>query len=1282
MEDKTDIMRRGNGAGTGECESMTRNTILIVDDMSSNRKFLRAVLESSEDGYEFLEAENGGVALELIRRYHEKIAAVLLDVVMPVKDGFQTLEELKGSELLQEFPVLVVTSDSGKRSELRVLDLGASDVIIKPYDPAIVKRRVALMIELFADRRMLESEVDDLFEELSSVNNAVVNMLATVTEFRSLESGQHVVRIRKFAKILLVAMAGLYPDYALTERKIDMISSAAVLHDIGKVQVPDYILNKPARLTDEEFEIMKTHTTAGSDILKTMSGVLDEEYLRYAYNICRYHHERWDGEGYPEGLRRHTIPLCAQVVALCDVYDALTTPRVYKEAYTHEKAVQMILAGECGSFNPEVINAFGTVLEEFRRCAKECADGSAETKADAEGAAHRFPAHAAELMKNPAVRMEERWRAICQLVDGVVFEVDVAAGSYQLLHDSEQLFASFGMSERLDEMLMELLARVVHPEDKRVAAEQILCLQRDFFDQGLRYLTKKIRVRNKEGGAYYRISSTFVRIQSPHVGERRALCVWERLHEDGVSLPPREDVMRATDWNSDLIKRMPWVTLRCRQDLELTIEDGLALLAERLGFSEEELRERGGGGLLRLIRKEDREVALAKLLHGRGGASASVEYRLTRKDGKSVYVRDESRMFVGTDGVEHAYKALLDVTEVCHERERMRAMEDRYRTLLAYAEEIFFTWNLEKDTVDVADNFRKTFGYEVQREHFSRWLARSGPIHTEDVEQWNTMVQEIRAGKAPVQTEVRLRKADGSYLWCRIRVIGQQQGNGHMSEVLGAITNINSDKLLVQNLRQAAERDALTGLCNAAAGKKLMKTYLSSVMGKRELAAVIIMDIDNFKQVNDRHGHLMGDALLMSCGDMLKRRFRPYDVIARMGGDEFIILVCDVPDRQTVESICEKVRRRFHREIATQAPDCGVSCSMGAAMIPESGTDVERLIVCADAALRYSKGSGKDCVTFYSDIGNEDVVYLSDRTAIESDERGSIGSRGLMEYILHMLHRSDDVENTIRAILAMVGRQSNVSRAYIFENLPDSSCCRNTFEWCAPGESSRIAARQNVSYETTLAGFIEQFDELGVFCCEDTEKLPLPVRRTMYAAGVKSMLCCAIMDEGTWCGFVGFECCMEKRNWLPEQVGYLTSVAEALSSFLLKRRNRETAEAWTEAMHHIMSGQGWVQVVRRSDYALCALQDPRGELDATWEKGEPCYRTLMGRETPCESCPLKHPNRVVELGAERMKKTLCARAIPALWEGKNVYVVLCADAQNHQMKRDDRVGECESGEVE
>ena len=307
----------------------TRNILLLADDMGSNRAFLRRLFEND---YELLEAEDGEQTLQAVAAHRDQIAAVLLDLIMPIKDGYQVLAEMKELGYLPEIPVIVVTSDSSLKSEARALELGALDLLTKPYDPYIIKRRVRNLVELNLHRQMLTQQVGEMAEVIQIADDSIVNTLATITEFRSLESGQHILRIRKFAEILLVEVARSFPEYELTPEKIDIISSAAVLHDIGKISIPDSVLNKPGRLTRDEFQLMKNHTLAGCEILKGMTQVVDREYMRYAYNICRYHHERWDGRGYPDGLRGENIPICAQVVSIADVYDALTTKRVYKDA--------------------------------------------------------------------------------------------------------------------------------------------------------------------------------------------------------------------------------------------------------------------------------------------------------------------------------------------------------------------------------------------------------------------------------------------------------------------------------------------------------------------------------------------------------------------------------------------------------------------------------------------------------------------------------------------------------------------------------------------------------------------------------------------------------------------------------------------------------------------------------------------------------------------------------------------------------------------------------------
>ena len=349
-----------------------RETILIADDAEINRAILRGLFEGE---YNLLEAENGEQALMLLRQYSESVAVVLLDLVMPEKDGYDVLEEMRQSKLLFHAPVVVITAEDSTDNRVRVFELGASDIIAKPFEPEVVKSRVRNLIELGRYRRRLEALVEEQSIRMNESNIAVIDMLSSVIEYRSLESGQHIRRIRLFTKILLEEVAGNYQEYHLDARKIRLITESSSMHDIGKIAIPDSILNKPGKLSPEEFEVMKTHTVKGCEILAGLDRLQDPEYLKYAYDICRYHHERWDGSGYPDGLKGSSIPICAQVVAIADCYDALTSDRVYKKAISPSRAFSMILNGECGVFSPRILECFKNVREPFERLSQEYADG-------------------------------------------------------------------------------------------------------------------------------------------------------------------------------------------------------------------------------------------------------------------------------------------------------------------------------------------------------------------------------------------------------------------------------------------------------------------------------------------------------------------------------------------------------------------------------------------------------------------------------------------------------------------------------------------------------------------------------------------------------------------------------------------------------------------------------------------------------------------------------------------------------------------------------------------
>ena len=353
-----------------------RSKVLIVDDMELNREMLTAILE---DEYPVLEADGGRKAIEMIQEYKDDIAVVLLDLIMPEVDGFAVLEVMKKQSWLKTIPVLVITAESRAEVESRCFEMGVADFIKKPFDNAIVRNRVKNIVDLFGYRNQLEEKVEKQTaalrkqykllvkqaEKLKQSNTNIIDILGTVVEGRNLESGEHVKRVKGFTKILAEQAMLDYPEYGLTPEKIDIMVSASALHDIGKIAIPDNILLKPARLSKDEYECMKSHTTRGCEILDNIEDVWDETYSKVSYEICRHHHERYDGKGYPDRLVGEAIPISAQLVGVADVYDALVSERVYKSAYSEDEAFHMIVSGECGVFSPKLLECFRKVKKKF-----------------------------------------------------------------------------------------------------------------------------------------------------------------------------------------------------------------------------------------------------------------------------------------------------------------------------------------------------------------------------------------------------------------------------------------------------------------------------------------------------------------------------------------------------------------------------------------------------------------------------------------------------------------------------------------------------------------------------------------------------------------------------------------------------------------------------------------------------------------------------------------------------------------------------------------------------
>ena len=358
---KDTVVTDGRESVAGEPQ---KQEILIVDDSNINREILSEMLGNE---YIIHEAASGEECIDLLNQYGTGISLVLIDIIMPEMDGFEVLDYMAQHHWIEDIPVIMISSEDSVSSIRKAYEFGVSDYISRPFDSRVVYQRVFNTIKLYAKQRRLISLVSDQMYEKDKNNRMMISILSQIVEFRNGESGSHVVNIKRITELLLDRLPMRTNEYTVSGTEQLLIPMAAALHDIGKIGIDDKILNKPGRLTKEEFEIMKTHSAIGANMLESLEQFRDEPLLKIAHDICRWHHERYDGRGYPDGLKGDEIPISAQIVSVADVYDALVSERVYKKAYSHEKAMALILNGECGTFNPVLVECLKDIQNELAK---------------------------------------------------------------------------------------------------------------------------------------------------------------------------------------------------------------------------------------------------------------------------------------------------------------------------------------------------------------------------------------------------------------------------------------------------------------------------------------------------------------------------------------------------------------------------------------------------------------------------------------------------------------------------------------------------------------------------------------------------------------------------------------------------------------------------------------------------------------------------------------------------------------------------------------------------
>ena len=1228
------------------------DTLLISSNSAESRVHLRDVLG---EGFNLLEAVNVRQTLLLLEQNISCVAALLLDIAQMEALEEAALQEPAHTALLQRVPVIVISRDDDPVGLNRAFGFGASDVIPIGYEPYAMLHRIENIVELHLHKQYLESMVEEQASVLRHASNAMVDSLSSIIEYRSVESGQHILRIRHFTQILLEDVVRCCPEYNLTDRIISIICSASALHDIGKIAIPDSILLKPGRLTNEEMEIMRTHTTTGCEILDTLANVAEQEYLRYAHNICHYHHERWDGKGYPEGLSGDDIPICAQVVGLADVYDALTTKRVYKDAVSYAQAVNMILKGECGAFSPKLLECFKHVTHLFEELARDYADGLSP-KAEVFDAT--LPAPKSEQEMDSMERTRGKYFALVHYINGFLMELDMDMGLFHIVYNPYPELTQFQGISTFRDMERMILEELVHPSDRERMAQLIYEDIADFLEEGLRRQSDYFRLRsrvNPEGDLY---EITFLRI-NPVDAQRRTLAVLVRKLESA-----------GTAMGVTYVSALSDAVYSCRNDRDFTLLEVNSEFHYLAGYSIEEIRSDLGGRLIELVHPDDREMVRAEFHDQlKRGTDVKLEFRLQRKDGSTQWVLDKSRLMVDAKGEEYLHSAITDITHFKHTNVDLLEKLERYEIILAQTENVLFEWDVAVDRVAFSNTWEKIFGFTPINENMRAYLAGGSHVHPDDIPLLFDGLANIENGSNYQMVEVRIATAKGRYLWCRFRATAIRDKAGQLQKISGIIINVDAEKQAERALQDRAERDSLTKLLNKDAGRRQAEEYFANFPDGVN-STMFIIDLDNFKQVNDQYGHLFGDAVLTQAAREIKKLFRAQDIVSRIGGDEFLVLMRGVSDRKLVESRCQRLLSIFQTIFQNQKHKLPLSCSIGIALSPEHGRTYYDLFNRADQALYWAKAKGKNKYVFFDEEEEKQnfqkITASAINNRIDSDEEPGLADDNLVRYAFQRLYASKNVEKSVNDILELVGRKMNVSRVYVFENSDDNKYCSNTFEWCNDGIHPEIQNLQNISYETEIPDYEDNFNEQGIFYSPDINVLPKKTYDIVAPQGIKSMLHCAIRDGGVFRGYIGFDECIEQRYWTKEQIQTLTYFSEMLSLFLLKQRKQEKSMLHVEELQSILDNQNaWIYIIDPDTCRLKYLNAKTRALAPEVTPGMRCYKALMGLEERCPGCPSlgireKKNSNAVMYNAQ-FKLTTLAEATLIQWGGEDSCLLTCRE---------------------
>ncbi len=824
---------------------MHQKKILIADDSELNRALLVDMLDRD---YGVIEVADGQEAIAALQAHQGEIEVLLLDVVMPGTDGFEVLAYMNRTHWIDEIPVIMISAETSSAYIDRAFKLGAADYVSRPFVPSVIRRRIMNTILLHAKKQQLLGLVTERYYSKERNSDLLVDILGHAVECRSGEGGSHMRHVGVATGILLRALMKKTDRYHLEQADLEAIQTAASLHDIGKLLIPEEILQKPSALTPEEFDIVKRHTLIGAKMIEDLPIYQNERLVKYAIEICRWHHERWEGEGYPDGLRGEEIPIAAQVAALADVYDALTSQRCYKEAYSHAQSMEMIRAGACGSFSPLLMECLEEVQDQLEKMLvrKNAPSGVDHSQA----AARRV--------------VEELYR------DQNNTEARVAA-QLEEEHAKRQFF-----SEITGELWFEYTA---HPASVSLSPAAAKALG-----------TSAIVVDPLDSADFRRA-----------VGEEilREIHLW-------VDSSTPDDTYFEKEAQITLHGETRWCQLAVLAVWSVSETGCISSLTGRVVDIDE--RRRALDGM--------RESLTTTEL------SPPVFYPvMTGKDNILRLDREQVGGFL------RGFQRMFDIARLVDPEICMELSLGKRRPGVGKSDHCYAVWNRMK-------RCERCVSQEVVRTQ-----KPQTKIETRGSEVFYVLASYLEVDGRPYSLELvkRIQSED---------ILGD---DGSRENVL--------NQLLVRN--RQVYMDSVTKVYN----RRYFDEQLKNLEGAFAFAMI---DMDNFKHINDRFGHLAGDAALYRAAQAIKSEIRADDELVRYGGDEFFLLFHDLPP-EILEKKLQSILRAMERIHIPEYPDLRITASIGGAYAEGR---ISMTIRKADLAM-YEAKEKKDCAAVYREE-NED----------------------------------------------------------------------------------------------------------------------------------------------------------------------------------------------------------------------------------------------------------------------------------------------------------------------